>query len=58
MRSLHTEANHLGFTKPSSCCYFMMQLGYLNLIIFLKQRSVNRNSNGNSIGLVYLWIQM
>jgi len=40
MRSLSTEANHLGFTKPSSCL-----LLWCNYLLEAASRRHNRNSN-------------
>jgi len=43
MRSLSTEANHLGFTKAPSC--LLLLCNYLLEATSLRH---NRNSNGNS----------
>jgi len=45
MRSLSTEANHLGFTKPSS--YLLL---WCNILLEAASLGHSRNSNGNSNG--------
>jgi len=45
-RSLSTEANHLGFTKPSSCL-----LLFCNILLEAAWLHHNRNSSGNSNGI-------
>jgi len=45
MRSVNTEANHLDFTKPSSC--LVLCCNYLLEVASLRH---NRNSSGNSNG--------
>jgi len=46
MRSLSTEANRLGFTKPSSCLLLSC-----NILLEAASLRHNRNSNDNSNGM-------
>jgi len=46
MRSLSTEANHLGFTKPSSCL-----LLWCNILLEAAWLHHNRNFSGNRNGI-------